>query len=116
MRATDIVVIVRGPSSAFGRYQEIVCHGVLLEEDGWVSEEEERTMRREEDKEDAKSRERRGGTAMGEPHAQGRQEERAAAQDAREFGTRGACWGDNYASIRNIVENIIQCQDFPLTC
>jgi hypothetical protein len=73
-------------------------------------------MRRKEDKEDAKSRERRGGTTMGEPHAWSRQEERAAAQDAREFGTRGACGGNDYASIRNIVKNIIQCQDFPLTC
>jgi hypothetical protein len=73
-------------------------------------------MRREEDKEDAKSRERRGGTAMGEPHAWGHQEERAAARDAREFGTRGARGGNNLASIRNIVKNIIQCQDFPLTC
>ena len=79
-------------------------------------EEKERTMRHEKDEKDAKSRERRGGTAMGEPHARGRQEERAAAQDAREFGTRGACGGDDYASIRNIVKNIIQCQDFPLTC
>ncbi len=25
-----------GPSGVFGRYQEIVHHGVLLEEDGWV--------------------------------------------------------------------------------
>jgi hypothetical protein len=73
-------------------------------------------MRREEDEEDAKSRERRGGTAMGEPHARGRQEERAAARDAREFEMRGARGGDDYASIRNIAENIIQCQDFPLTC
>jgi hypothetical protein len=78
-RATDIVVVVRGPSGAFGRYQEIVHHGVLLEEDGWAREEEERTMRREEDKEDAKSRERRGGTVMGEPHAWDCQEEWAAA-------------------------------------
>jgi hypothetical protein len=68
-----------GPSGAFGRYQEIVCHGVLLEEDGWARKEEERTMRCKEDKEDAKSRERWGGTAMGEPHDQGHQEERAAA-------------------------------------
>ncbi len=36
-------------------------------------------MRCKEDKEDAKSRERWGGTAMGEPHDQGHQEERAAA-------------------------------------
>ncbi len=78
-RATDIVVVVRGPSGAFGRYQEIVHHGVLLEEDGWAREEEEWTMRHEEDKEDAKSRERRGGTAMGEPHAWDCQEEWAAA-------------------------------------
>jgi hypothetical protein len=107
---------MRGPSGAFGRYQEIVCHGVLLEEDGWAREEEEQTMRREEDEEDVKSRERRGGTAMGEPHARGRQEEWAATQDAQEFRTRGACGGDDYASIRNIFENIIPCQDFPLTC
>ncbi len=71
------------PSGAFGRYQEIVCQGVLLEEDGWARVEEERTLRGEEDEEDAKSRERRGGTAMGEPHAWGRQEERAAVRDAR---------------------------------
>ncbi len=90
---------MRGPSGAFGRYQEIVCHGVLLEEDEWAREEEEWTLRGEEDKEDAKSRERRGGTAMGEPNAWGRQEERAAAQDAWEFGTWGARGGDNYASI-----------------
>ncbi len=77
MRATDIVVVVRRPSGAFGRYQEIVCHGVLLEEDEWAREEEERTLRGEEDKEDVKSRERRGGTAMGEAHAWGCQEERA---------------------------------------
>jgi hypothetical protein len=101
---------------AFGRYQEIVHHGVLLEEDGWAREEEEWTMRCKADEKDAKSRERRGGTAMGEPHARGCQEERAAAQDAREFGTRGAREGDDYASIRNIIENIIQCQDIPLTC
>ncbi len=69
VRATNIVVVVRGPLGAFGRYQEIVCHGVLLEEDGWAREEEERTLRGEEDKEDAKSRERRGGAAMGEAHA-----------------------------------------------
>ncbi len=56
-------------------------------------------MRREEDEEDAKSRERRGGTAMGEPHAWDRQEEWAAARDAREFGTRGARGGEDYASI-----------------
>ncbi len=98
-RATDIIVVVRGPPGAFGRYQEIVCHGVLLEEDGWAREEEERTMRREEGEEDAKSRERRGGTAMGEPHARGRQEERAAVQDAQEFGTQGARGGNDYASI-----------------
>jgi hypothetical protein len=116
VKATNIVVIMRGPSGAFGRYQEIVCHGVLLEEDGWAREEEERTLRGEEDKEHAKSRERRGGTAMGEPHAQGCQEEQVAAQDAQEFGMQGARGGDNYASIRNILENIIQCQDFPLTC
>ncbi len=73
-------------------------------------------MRREEDEEDVKSRKRRGGTRMGEPHARGHQEERAAAQDAWEFGTRGACGGNDYASIRNIFKNIIQCQDFPLTC
>jgi hypothetical protein len=73
-------------------------------------------MRWEEDEEDAKSRERRGGTEMGEPHARGHQEDWAAAQDAWKFGTRGAGWGDDYASIRNIVKNIIQCQDFPLTC
>jgi hypothetical protein len=74
-------------------------------------------MRRKEDEEDAKSRERRGGTTMGKPHAWGCQEERAAARDAQEFGTRGARGGDNYASIQNIVKNIIiQCQDFPLTC
>jgi hypothetical protein len=108
--------VVRRPLGAFGRYQEIVCHGVLLEEDGWAREEEERTMRREEDEEDAKSRERRGGTAMGKPHAQGCQEEWAAARDTREFGMRGARGGNGYASIQNIIENIIQCQDFPLTC
>jgi hypothetical protein len=105
-----------GPSGAFGRYQEIVRHGVLLEEDGWGREEEEWTMRHEEDEEDAKSRKRRGGTTMGEPCAQGCQEERAAARDAWEFGMQGARRGDNYASIQNIVKNIIQCQDFPLTC
>jgi hypothetical protein len=34
-----------------------VCHGVLWEEDGWAREEEEQTMRCEEDEEeDAKSR------------------------------------------------------------
>ncbi len=34
-----------------------VCHEVLWEEDGWVREKEEQTMRREEDEEeDAKSR------------------------------------------------------------
>ncbi len=43
-----------GPSGAFGRYQEIVHHGVLLEEDGWAREEEEWTMRREADEKDAK--------------------------------------------------------------
>jgi hypothetical protein len=59
-RATNIVVVVRGPLGVFGRYQEIVHHWVLLKEDGWAREEKERTMRREEDKEDAKSRERRG--------------------------------------------------------
>jgi hypothetical protein len=73
-------------------------------------------MRREEEEEDAKLRERRGGRAMGEPHARVRQEEQAAARDAREFGTWGARGGNNYASIRNIVKNIIQCQDFPSTC
>jgi hypothetical protein len=47
-----------------------VCHGVLWEEDGWAREEEEQTMRRKEDEEeDTKSRLRRGGTVMGEPHA-----------------------------------------------
>ena len=46
-----------------------VCHGVLREEDGWAREEEERIMRHKEEEEDAKSRERRGGPAMGEPHA-----------------------------------------------
>jgi hypothetical protein len=53
-----------GLLGAFGRYQEIVHHGVLLEEDGWVREEEEQTMRCKEDKKDAKSRERRGGTVI----------------------------------------------------
>ncbi len=53
-----------------------VCHGVLREEDGWVREEKEWTMRRkEEEEEDATLRERRGGTAMGEPHAWRRWEE-----------------------------------------
>jgi hypothetical protein len=47
-----------------------VRHGVLREEGGWAREEEKRTMRREEEEEeDVKSREGRGGTAMGEPHA-----------------------------------------------
>jgi hypothetical protein len=39
-----------------------------------------------------------------------------AVQDTRDFGTWGARRGDDDASIRNIVENTIQCQDFPLTC
>jgi hypothetical protein len=56
-------------------------------------------MRCEEDKEDAKSRERRGGMMMGEPHAWGRQEERALAQDTWEFRTWGARGGKDYASI-----------------
>jgi hypothetical protein len=54
-----------GTPGAFGRYQGIVCHGVLWEEDGWAREEEEQTMRRKKEEEDAKSRERRGGMAMG---------------------------------------------------
>jgi hypothetical protein len=117
-------------------------HGVLREEDGWAREDEERTMRREED-EDAKSRERRGGTAMGEPHAwRGRRawlrssrianlrqrdkrdlddaEVRGgqSLQDALEFGLRRARRGADDAGIQNlfIVENIIQCKDFPLIC
>jgi hypothetical protein len=37
-------------------------------------------------------------------------------QEVQEFRTQGACGGDNDAGIQNIVDNIIQCQDFPLTC
>jgi hypothetical protein len=44
-----------------------VCKGVLREEDGWAREEEEWTMRGKEEEEDAKLRERRGGTVMGSP-------------------------------------------------
>jgi hypothetical protein len=40
----------------------------------------------------------------------------AAARVAREFGMLGAHGGDDDAEIRNIIENTIQCQDFPLTC
>jgi hypothetical protein len=62
----------RVPLEDIRRY---VCHGVPWEEDGWAREEEEQTMRCEEDEEeDTKLRERRSGIAMGEPHAwQGRQ-------------------------------------------
>ncbi len=49
----------------FGRYQEIVCHGVLLEEDGWAREEEEQTLRGEEDKEDAKIKGEEGWNSNG---------------------------------------------------
>jgi hypothetical protein len=43
-----------------------ICHGVQREKDGWVREEEERTMRCKEEEKDAKSRDRRGGMAMGD--------------------------------------------------
>ncbi len=112
-----------------------VCHGVLWEEDGWAREEEKRTMRcKEEEEEDMKSRERRGGTAMGEPHAwQGQQARTRSLQitnvrqnETREiktmprrgednpqkmrgkFGLRGARGGKDDAGIQNlfIVDNI----------
>jgi hypothetical protein len=94
-----------------------VCHGVPQEEDGWEREEKELAMRCKEEEDDAKSRKRRAGMAMWEPHALRCQEELtgAAARDAREFGTRGAWGGNDDAGIQNTIKNTIQCQDFPLT-
>jgi hypothetical protein len=66
-----------------------VCHGILREEDGWVREEEEWTMRYKKEEEEANLREWRGGTAMGEPHAWHRQEELAPVRGG------GTCDSDN---------------------
>jgi hypothetical protein len=69
-----------------------VRHEVLREEDGWAREEEEGTMRREEEEEDAKSSERRGRTAMGEPHARRRWEELAPGEGRRRSRSRSRLW------------------------
>ncbi len=94
-----------------------VHHGVLREEDEWSREEEERTMRRKEEEDDAKSRERVHGTVMWEPHAW-RCCEELAPGEGRRRKTRGNLehGGHNDSGIGNIVENIIQCPDFLLTC
>jgi hypothetical protein len=57
-------------------------------------------MRRKEEGEDAKSRERRGGMVMGEPHARGHQEELAPGEGRRRE-TRGnsECGGHAGATI-----------------
>ncbi len=65
-----------------------VSHGVLREENGWAREEEEWTMRRKEEEEDTKSSEKRGGTAMGEPHAWRRQDELAPVEGRRRLQSR----------------------------
>jgi hypothetical protein len=75
----------RRPDNAYRwvRLEDIrryVCHGVPREEDGWAREDEELTMRWEEEEDDAELRERRGGTAMGEPHAWHCQEELAPGE------------------------------------
>ncbi len=71
----------------------------LWEEDGWAREEEEWTMRREEEKEDA--------TAMGERHARGRQEELAPEEGRRHKTRRNSeCRGHAGAMIMPAFETL----------